>query len=127
MATRKIKKPKSPNPFVSISDRGSRSSPTTFMALQHPTYSRKEDKGKKLDLEIRTLKNHFRNKKYQEQEDEELAGIEDTWRDTEGKFKPIRKSPTVSGSLNELKGGKRKRNSTKKKRYNATKKKRSKK
>ena len=98
----------------------------------------REEKKKSEKRKIEKIKNNISQAELRKQEvfglekenadeDEELADINDTWKDTEGDFKPIRKSPTVSGSLNELKGGKRKRNRTKKKRYNATKKKRSKK
>lgn len=85
----------------------------TFIALSNPIYPRNVDKGKELDLKIRTLTNYFRDK--------ELEGINATWKVTEGNFKPIR-SPTVRESLNKSTGGKRKRNNTKKKRRNKTKK-----
>lgn len=86
----------------------------TFIALSNPIYPRNVDKGKELDIKIRTLTNYFWDK--------ELEGINATWKVREGNFKPIRRSPTVRESLNKSTGGKRKRNSTKKKRRNKTKK-----
>lgn len=88
---------------------------STFLALTTPTYARKKNKRDELDIEIRTLKNYFRDKK----RDKEQEGINATWKDVN----PVKRSPTIRTKLNEKSNGGRKRNSTKKKRHNKTKKK----
>lgn len=100
MATRKNNK----SPYYK-SPKNTSSGKDTFVALLSPTYTRNKNETDELDIKIRTLKNYFRTK--------EEEGIKATWNDVT----PIKRSSTVRKNLKNLKGG-RKRKGTKKKRRN---------